>query len=130
MTRPVRTSAILPAGTTVSCDAARSNPADSSVPYAGRGTVGSSRRILSRIRAAYLGRLAGSAALLMIVLAGPGLRAQVATPNLASNLNAPFPLDAAIRTGKLPNGLTYFIRHNDQPDNRIVLRLVVKAGSV
>ena len=50
--------------------------------------------------------------------------------NLAANLAAPFPLDPAIRTGTLPNGLTFFIRHNDQPDNRVALRLVVKAGSI
>ena len=42
----------------------------------------------------------------------------------------PLPLDPAIRTGTLPNGLTFFIRRNAQPEKRAALRLVVKAGSI
>ena len=48
----------------------------------------------------------------------------------AQDLNAALPLDPAIRTGTLPNGLTYFVRQNDEPDDRAFLRLAVKAGSV
>lgn len=40
------------------------------------------------------------------------------------------PLDPAVRTGKLPNGFTYYIRHNEEPKNRVMLYLVNKAGSV
>ncbi|MDQ2719649.1 MAG: insulinase family protein [Bacteroidota bacterium] len=40
------------------------------------------------------------------------------------------PLDPAVRTGKLPNGFTYYIRHNEEPKSRVVLYLVNKAGSV
>ncbi len=40
------------------------------------------------------------------------------------------PLDPAVRTGKLPNGFTYYIRHNDEPKNRVMMCLVNKAGSV
>jgi zinc protease len=40
------------------------------------------------------------------------------------------PLDPAVRTGKLPNGFTYYIRHNEEPKNRVVMYLVNKAGSV
>ena len=40
------------------------------------------------------------------------------------------PFDAAVRTAKLPNGLTYFIRQNTQPAHRVSLRLAVKAGSL
>src|SRR4051812_42097292 len=40
------------------------------------------------------------------------------------------PFDAAVRTAKLPNGLTYFIRHNARPAQRVSLRLAVKAGSL
>ncbi len=32
--------------------------------------------------------------------------------------------------GKLPNGLTYYIRQNHRPEKRVELRLVVRAGSV
>jgi zinc protease len=40
------------------------------------------------------------------------------------------PLDPAVRTGKLPNGLTYYIRRNTEPKNRVVLYLVNKVGSI
>jgi zinc protease len=39
-------------------------------------------------------------------------------------------MDPAVRTGKLANGLTYYIRHNDWPAHRAELRLAVNAGSV
>ena len=40
------------------------------------------------------------------------------------------PLDPVVRTGKLPNGFTYYIRHNEEPKHRVLLYLVNKAGSV
>src|SRR5215831_6322473 len=40
------------------------------------------------------------------------------------------PLDPAVHTGKLPNGLTYYVRRNARPANRVSLRLAVKAGSL
>ena len=40
------------------------------------------------------------------------------------------PFDAAVRTATLPNGLRVFIRHNEQPEKRVSLRLAVKAGSI
>lgn len=40
------------------------------------------------------------------------------------------PIDPAVEYGVLENGLEYFIRHNSEPDNRIVLRLVINAGSI
>lgn len=36
----------------------------------------------------------------------------------------------AVKIGKLANGLTYYIRKNQEPKNRAELRLVVKAGSI
>src|SRR5690606_15299336 len=107
ITRPVRTRTMRPGGITTSCAAARSKPAASSVAYAGRGTVGSRRLIRSRIGAAYLAGL-------MLVFAG-GAAAQ--------DPSAALPLDPAIRSGTLPNGLTYFIRQNDEPNDRAFLRL-------
>ena len=38
--------------------------------------------------------------------------------------------DSTITLGKLSNGLTYYIRPNNYPENQIYLRLVVKSGSV
>ena len=40
------------------------------------------------------------------------------------------PFDAAVRRGTLPNGLSYYIRQNGRPENRLLLRLAVKAGSL
>src|SRR6202012_3667194 len=43
---------------------------------------------------------------------------------------APLLLDPAVRTGKLANGFTYYIRHNEEPKNRVLMYMVNKAGSV
>ena len=40
------------------------------------------------------------------------------------------PFDAAVITGTLPNGLEYYVRRNTRPEKRVLLQLVVKAGSV
>ena len=45
-------------------------------------------------------------------------------------LDAALPADPSVRTGTLENGLTYFIRRNTEPANRIELRLAINAGSV
>ncbi|MBD1393428.1 M16 family metallopeptidase [Mucilaginibacter glaciei] len=44
--------------------------------------------------------------------------------------NNTLPIDRDVLIGKLPNGLTYYIRHNEQPKNRAELYLVNKAGSI
>ncbi len=48
----------------------------------------------------------------------------------AQNLTGPLPLDPAIRSGTLANGLTYLIRQNGRPEKRAMLRLAVEAGSM
>lgn len=40
------------------------------------------------------------------------------------------PLDKQVRKGILPNGFTYYIRHNESPQGRVVFNLVVKVGSI
>lgn len=40
------------------------------------------------------------------------------------------PLNPDVTAGTLDNGLSYYIQHNERPENRAELRLVVKAGSV
>lgn len=40
------------------------------------------------------------------------------------------PLDPAVRTGKMANGFTYYIRHNEEPKNRVIFYLANKVGSV
>ena len=60
----------------------------------------------------------------------PVLLAFLFLPLFASGAPEPLPLDPAVRTGKLPNGLTYYIRKNLKPEKRVELRLAVNAGSV
>ena len=45
-------------------------------------------------------------------------------------LDEVIPLDPAVRTGVLDNGLTYYIRQNTEPENRAELWLAVNAGSL
>ncbi len=46
------------------------------------------------------------------------------------NLNETMPVDAKVKIGKLPNGLTYYIRQNNKPEQKVELRLVINTGSV
>lgn len=45
------------------------------------------------------------------------------------NLNAPINPDPNVKIGKLDNGMTYYIRANKKPENRVEFRLAVNAGS-
>ena len=40
------------------------------------------------------------------------------------------PTDPSVKIGTLDNGLTYYLRENKQPENRVEFRLVIKAGSI
>ena len=74
----------------------------------------------------------------LVVVAADAPLAQVAPPKPAPGpapaataaLATTLPLDPAIRAGRLPNGLRYFVRRNGRPANRVSLRLAVDAGSV
>ncbi|MEP1487981.1 MAG: insulinase family protein [Algibacter sp.] len=46
------------------------------------------------------------------------------------DLNNKIPIDPTVKMGKLNNGLTYYLKHNEKPKNKAELRLVIKAGSV
>ena len=54
----------------------------------------------------------------------------LATGQAQINLNEKLPLDTSVTIGKLANGLTYYIRHNAKPEQKVELRLVVNAGSI
>ena len=100
----------------------------------------SSRLIFSRISGAYQSGAAAPshprtsdapfappcrrtlALLVVIVLFGPSAWSQ--------SLSSKLPLDPAIHVGTLPNGITYYLRSNAKPEDRVSLRLVVKAGSI
>jgi len=51
---------------------------------------------------------------------------------IAQNLKPsdPIPFDPQVKKGTLKNGLTYYIRHNPKPENKVELRLAVKVGSI
>lgn len=46
-----------------------------------------------------------------------------------SGLDKKLVQDSSVVSGKLENGMTYMVKKNGEPKNRIVLRLVLKAGS-
>ena len=47
-----------------------------------------------------------------------------------TDLTAKVPVDKKVKIGKLANGLTYYIRANKKPENRVQFRLVTNAGSI
>lgn len=49
---------------------------------------------------------------------------------LFKDLNNEIPLDPNIKKGKLENGITYYIKKNSKPEDRLTLRLVVNAGTL
>lgn len=79
-----------------------------------------------------------SVAALALLMASGGAFAQVKKKPLAHKpITAPstndvdlLPVDHNVLIGKLPNGLTYYIRANAEPRNRAQLYLVNKVGSV
>jgi zinc protease len=74
-----------------------------------------------------------SAALLAVLLAtGVAFRA-AAAPAVSPDqlaLDRLLPVDPAVLTGLLDNGLRYYVRANSKPEHRAELRLVIDAGSV
>ena len=61
--------------------------------------------------------------ILFFITSAPSLFAQ-------QNLNDKLPVDPNVKIGKLSNGLTYYIRQNKKPEQKVELRLVVNAGSI
>jgi len=47
-----------------------------------------------------------------------------------ADLNSSLPIDSKVKIGTLPNGMTYYIRQNNRPENRCELTLAVNAGSI
>lgn len=46
------------------------------------------------------------------------------------NLQDPLPQDPNVVVGKLPNGITYYLRHNEEPKNRASFYIIRNAGSL
>lgn len=67
-----------------------------------------------------------SALLLLATIIMPGIvSAQAQNPMLQT-----LPVDTAVRIGKLPNGLTYYIRHNEYPKGQADFYIVQNVGSI
>lgn len=59
----------------------------------------------------------------MVLLTGSTAKAQLAQMSK-------IPVDKEVRIGKLPNGLTYYIRHNDYPAHRANFYIAQRVGSI
>ena len=57
---------------------------------------------------------------LLLVMAG----------TVQAQMNMVIPADTAVRMGKLPNGLTYYIRYNNWPEHRANFYIAQKVGSL
>ncbi|UYQ95443.1 insulinase family protein [Chitinophaga horti] len=71
--------------------------------------------------------------LVLALIAGASFQSFAQTQKKAAPVAAAtevMPVDPAVKIGKLPNGLTYYIRKNAEPKNRAVLFMAVKAGSL
>ncbi|OUS00146.1 peptidase M16 [Flavobacteriales bacterium 33_180_T64] len=69
--------------------------------------------------------------MLMVVFISVASFAQettMATKEISATEKIPF--NPEVKTGTLSNGLTYYIKNNGKPENKVELRLVVKAGSI
>ncbi|MEE8244613.1 MAG: pitrilysin family protein, partial [Pseudomonadales bacterium] len=53
-----------------------------------------------------------------------------AAAQVEANLDERLPIDSLVTIGTLDNGVRYYIRQNQRPENRAELRLVLNAGSV
>lgn len=63
--------------------------------------------------------------LVAAVLVGLSMTANAQMPQVPAA-----PVDSAVRMGKLANGLTYYIRHNEFPKNQVDFHIAQKVGSV
>ncbi|RAV30950.1 M16 family metallopeptidase [Sinomicrobium soli] len=67
---------------------------------------------------------------LLLLFAGLTGIANAQRNNDITNPGKELPFDPSVKTGKLENGLTYYIKKNTRAENRAELRLVVNAGSL
>lgn len=68
---------------------------------------------------------------LFLVLLGPRVAISYPAPTIDSvKLTDTLPMDTTVLRGRLPNGFTYYIRHNEEPRDRVVMYLATKVGSI
>jgi zinc protease len=87
-----------------------------------------------KARLLLLGALATAPALFAYDAPPPSPRPAASAAPAASattyRLEDPLPFDPAVKRGRLPNGMSYYIRRNGRPEHRAALRLAINAGSV
>ena len=54
----------------------------------------------------------------------------VAAVSVTAQQPVPLPMDGEVRYGQLPNGLTYYIRHNEEPKQRCEYHIAQRVGAV
>ncbi|SKB40606.1 zinc protease [Parapedobacter luteus] len=52
------------------------------------------------------------------------------SPSDSLRLTDTLPMDTGVIRGELPNGLVYYIRHNEEPKDRVVMYLATRVGSI
>ncbi len=76
-------------------------------------------------------KLSLSASVMMLFMLVFNLQAQeVLKKTTKINSTEKIPFNPEVKIGKLSNGLTYYIKNNGKPENKVELRLVVNAGSI
>lgn len=72
--------------------------------------------------------------LVVLTLTATGIRAQLIQKNnlgiAEKKIPTEIPFDPKVVRGQLPNGLSYYIRKNSEPKNRVTIYLVNKVGSI
>ncbi len=66
----------------------------------------------------------------ILLMAAFALSAISAAAQDMSQLMQPLPVDPKVRVGHLDNGLTYYIRHNEEPKNQAFFYIAQKVGSI
>ena len=56
--------------------------------------------------------------------------AAFAAGSAAAQMNQPIPADPEVRTGKLENGMTYYIRHNEKPKGQADFYILHDVGAI
>lgn len=68
--------------------------------------------------------------LLFLLTSLQGLAKPVGLPTDTLNYTTALPMDTGVLRGTLPNGFRYYIRHNAEPKDRVVMYLATKVGSI
>src|SRR5687767_9123105 len=84
--------------------------------------------MIHRLMVAFVLAALTFAAVPLAQVAAPPAPSQTIAPELA--LERTLPVDPAVRAGRLPNGIRYFIRQNARPEKRVAMRLAVDAGAI